>query len=230
MLAQGFLRCLGKHETAGKADGLVPPDRARGVRSVPALSGADGEGHGRQERQRSSEARQDRLHFMTPFESVDASLPRQPGGLRDEKIPGFASSPRDEFALDDGAAETCRSRHPRSVRRRSFSMARQYRLRHPREGVAASHRPVATPIAGPRPCPRRESKRPPGSGGRLGLRGSPRDPERQNQRCPVFGPIDSSTVSPSATTSRSTKMFMVRTTECQRQGSGPSSPAAPAPW
>ena len=67
MPAQGFWGGAGNDETAGQGRRSRPPDRARGDRSVPALSGADGEGHGRQERQRSSEARQDRLHFMTPL-------------------------------------------------------------------------------------------------------------------------------------------------------------------
>jgi hypothetical protein len=44
--------------------------------------------------------RRTRLPFTSDsFESVEIIVSRQPGGLP-EKIPGFASPPRDGFALD----------------------------------------------------------------------------------------------------------------------------------
>ena len=76
------------------------PDRRHLRSPVPAHACADGQGHGREQRHSPGEARQVRLH-VDSFEPVwMASRPRQPGGLA-RKIPGFASPPRDGFALDE---------------------------------------------------------------------------------------------------------------------------------
>ena len=70
-------------------------------RETPSDPRACGESHGAEQRNDPHEARQVRLHLI-PLSAVRACLlsDRQLGGLQTE-VPGFASPPRDGFALDD---------------------------------------------------------------------------------------------------------------------------------
>ena len=86
--------------------------RRSSPRSVPPDPGSHGQGHTGQERECPGEARQVRLHVFSFF-SEGSTLAGSAAGRSRMRDPGFASPPRDGFALDDpvgGGTSVPRSR------------------------------------------------------------------------------------------------------------------------
>ena len=129
----------------GSVGTTAPSDRPSS--SVPAHTRADGQRHGREQRQNPSELRQSGLHDEPPSRKDVALLGRQPGGL--SEIPGFASPPRDGFAVINRSSGVTGCRSPRTLGRAAsasndepvrprVSAGRHHRDPAPRDGSAGS--------------------------------------------------------------------------------------------